>query len=185
MLITKAGGRGILSHRLSEYVLNGGVAFADLGSCHRAAGVQVAQLAFDVRLEARAVVALEAAELLHLALKDRALLLQGTEDLAGLFLSVVDEAAGFDLCFGNDLVALLLAVGDVAVVHLLRHGEQARSGLGHATTGSGGLWCNSGSLLGFLLLGKLGGLCFGFGFRARFVLVRLGGGGNLLNDRCH
>lgn len=52
LLITKAGGRGILSHRLSEYVLNGSAAFADLGGSHRTAGVQVAQLAFDVSLQA-------------------------------------------------------------------------------------------------------------------------------------
>lgn len=52
LLITKAGGRGTLSHRLSEYVLNGGVAFADLRRCDGAAGVQVAQLAFDVGLQA-------------------------------------------------------------------------------------------------------------------------------------
>jgi hypothetical protein len=52
MLITKAGGRGILSHRLSEYVLDGLVVRLDLRRCNGAAGVKVAQLAFDVGLQA-------------------------------------------------------------------------------------------------------------------------------------
>ena len=53
LLITKAGGRGILSHRLSEYVLNGGAAaFANLRGGNGTTCVQVAQLAFDVGLQA-------------------------------------------------------------------------------------------------------------------------------------
>ncbi len=51
MLITKAGGRGILSHRPSEYVLDGLVRF-DLGGCDGTAGVKVTQLAFNVGLQA-------------------------------------------------------------------------------------------------------------------------------------
>lgn len=51
MLITKAGGRGILSHRLSEYVLDGLVRF-DLRRRNGTAGVKVTQLALDVGLQA-------------------------------------------------------------------------------------------------------------------------------------
>ena len=52
-LMAKAGGRGILSHRPSEYVLNGGAAaFANLRGRNGTAGVEVAQLAFDVGLQA-------------------------------------------------------------------------------------------------------------------------------------
>jgi hypothetical protein len=50
--MAKAGGRGVLSHRLSEYLLNGGAAVADLRGRYGAAGVQVAELAFDVGLQA-------------------------------------------------------------------------------------------------------------------------------------
>jgi len=48
----KAGGRGILSHRLSEYLLFALAGFANLGGRDGAAGVQVAELAFDVGLQA-------------------------------------------------------------------------------------------------------------------------------------
>jgi len=51
MLITKAGGRGIPSHRLLEYVLDGLVRF-DLRRGNRTAGIKVTQLAFDVGLQA-------------------------------------------------------------------------------------------------------------------------------------
>ncbi|BCW54209.1 hypothetical protein StoSoilB19_15830 [Arthrobacter sp. StoSoilB19] len=48
----KAGGRGILSHRLSEYVLPDLVGFADFRGRYGAAGIQVAELALDVGLQA-------------------------------------------------------------------------------------------------------------------------------------
>src|SRR6478609_2093074 len=98
----KAGGRGILSHRLSEYVLPGLVRFADFRRRNGTTGVQVAELALDVGLQARTVVAFEAAELLYLALQDGTLLFQCAQDLAGLLLCVVDKAAGFDLRFRDD-----------------------------------------------------------------------------------
>ncbi len=51
-LTPKTGGGGILSHRLSEYLLNALAGFADFGSGNRAAGIEIAQLAFDVGLQA-------------------------------------------------------------------------------------------------------------------------------------
>ena len=70
-------------------------------------------------------------------------------------------------------VPLLLAVGDVLVVHLLRHGQQACGGFRHGC-GGGGACRGSGLdgclLLGFLLLGKFRGLGLGFCLGAVFLL---------------
>jgi hypothetical protein len=51
MLISKAGGRGILSHRLSEYVFDRLAVGFDFRSGNRTTGIKVTQLAFDVGLQ--------------------------------------------------------------------------------------------------------------------------------------
>jgi hypothetical protein len=50
--MAKAGGRGVPSHRLSEYLLNALAGAADLRGCYGTAGIQVAELALDVGLQA-------------------------------------------------------------------------------------------------------------------------------------
>src|SRR4051794_14078182 len=71
-------------------------------------GLQLAELALEVGLEAAAVLALEGTQLVDLALEERPLLLQGAERLALLLLRLADETRGVLARLADDAVALLL-----------------------------------------------------------------------------
>src|SRR5690606_34127383 len=86
----------------------------------------------EVALEARAVVALEDAQLVDLALEQATLLLEGRERALRGLLGLAHDACRLRLGLRDDPVALLLARTDVVVVELLRELEHAGRRLGLA-----------------------------------------------------
>src|SRR4051812_20843502 len=79
-------------------------------------GLQLAELALQVGLQPAAVLTLEGAQLVDLALEERAFLLERTERLALLLLGLAHEPGRVLAGLADDAVALLLAVADVLVV---------------------------------------------------------------------
>src|SRR5690625_2101679 len=136
-----------------------------------AASLDVGEQRLQVALQTGAVVTLEDAQLVDLALEERALLLQlGQRAVVGV-LGLPDDPVGLGAGLVEDPLTLLLAVVDVLVVHALGEGEHAGRG-GRLVGGLGGrLGCR-------LRSGRREGLGLRLGLGGR--LRRGGDGGGLL-----
>src|SRR4051812_22046577 len=87
-----------------------------------AAGFELLQLAADEGLEPGAVVTLEGAQVVHLALEHSALGLQRPEDLALALLGFADEGLGAGASLGDDAVGLRTRLRHVLVCGALGEG---------------------------------------------------------------
>src|SRR5690606_13365467 len=150
------------------------------GTCEGTAPLDVVEQTLEVALEAGAVVALEHAELVDLALEQRALALELAERAVALLLGLAGDPLGLGTGLGEDALGLRLAVAHVLVVDALRQRDQAGRGLRLALrrlrrgSGVGG---RRGRLrLGLRLDGRLGDR----GHLLRALLGRRRSGGRLL-----
>src|SRR5690606_20711766 len=95
------------------------------GTCEGTAPLDVVEQTLEVALEAGAVVALEHAELVDLALEQRALALELAERAVALLLGLAGDPLGLGTGLGEDALGLRLAVAHVLVVDALRQRDQA------------------------------------------------------------
>src|SRR5690606_28127467 len=150
------------------------------GTCEGTAPLDVVEQTLEVALEAGAVVALEHAELVALALEQRALALELAERAVALLLGLAGDPLGLGTGLGEDALGLRLAVAHVLVVDALRQRDQAGRGLRLALRRlrrGGGVGGRRGRLrLGLRLDGRLGDR----GHLLRALLGRRRSGGRLL-----
>src|SRR5688572_3595962 len=98
------------------------------GHLHRSRRIELAQLALDVVLELRAVVALEDAQLVDALLERHALLIEDADLRTLLRLGLGDDPRSRGVALGDERVALLDAFTHVLLVEAARELEEVRRG---------------------------------------------------------